>query len=569
MAQLMPTLRQVFYDTNGNRLNSGKVYTYQAGTSTPLATYTDQGGLTANANPIVLSTLGEADIWLGANSYKFVVKDSSDVTIRTVDNVAYVNSGSITKAMINADVAGLGLGKNADDSLEVKVDDSTIEISSDTLRVKDLGISTAKLATSAVTTEKIADANVTAEKLAAGAVTPSKLSSANSRLGGAVQASTASLINAHPTVTYTTGAYNISTITRASNVVTVTFTATHSVVTGQTIYISGSTGGATTFNGAFTVTGTPSGTQITYAQTGANESGTPSTGIGTHYYGTYGFVTCLSLVRASNVVTVTTATTHYLTTGQLVTISSSTGGATSFNGTFVVASAPTSTTFTFAQTGPNESATAMYGFATSMLASQITTNGRPVRICLAAVAALTSSLQLTRASSSTSYAVSATVYIRRKNGSSLPSAAGDSDVVWTIPIKYSQAGFTTALSTTSHSGGTTTANCSSAHGLSIYDIAVVAGTNIGGGTSPNGTFTVTAVTSATQFQYSKSSDASTGGTVTGYKPKYGPLDLKYPPSTVEAYDTPSAGTYTYFISCLTDNAETLTFNQLALNVHEV
>jgi len=41
------------------------VYTYQAGTSTPLATYTDQAGGTPNTNPIILDANGEAQIWVG------------------------------------------------------------------------------------------------------------------------------------------------------------------------------------------------------------------------------------------------------------------------------------------------------------------------------------------------------------------------------------------------------------------------------------------------------------------------------------------------------------------------
>jgi hypothetical protein len=49
--------------------------------------------------------------------------------------------------------------------LQVNVDGTTIEISADSLRVKDLGISTAKLADNSVTTAKITDANVTPEKL--------------------------------------------------------------------------------------------------------------------------------------------------------------------------------------------------------------------------------------------------------------------------------------------------------------------------------------------------------------------------------------------------------------------
>jgi hypothetical protein len=75
----------VFYDDNGNPLSGGKVYTYLAGTLTPRATYTDQGGLTANANPVILDSAGRADIWLdNSASYKFIVKTSGDVTVKKI-----------------------------------------------------------------------------------------------------------------------------------------------------------------------------------------------------------------------------------------------------------------------------------------------------------------------------------------------------------------------------------------------------------------------------------------------------------------------------------------------------
>jgi hypothetical protein len=79
-----------FFTILGQPLAGGKIYTYQAGSSTPLATYTDNTGATANANPIVLGTDGRpaTEIWLtyGYN-YKFVLKDSSDTTIQTYDNL--------------------------------------------------------------------------------------------------------------------------------------------------------------------------------------------------------------------------------------------------------------------------------------------------------------------------------------------------------------------------------------------------------------------------------------------------------------------------------------------------
>jgi len=79
-----------FLGTTGLPLSGGKIYTYQAGSSTPLATYTTNSGIIANANPIVLGTDGRtpSEIWLtyGYN-YKFVLQDSVGSTIATYDNL--------------------------------------------------------------------------------------------------------------------------------------------------------------------------------------------------------------------------------------------------------------------------------------------------------------------------------------------------------------------------------------------------------------------------------------------------------------------------------------------------
>lgn len=79
-----------FFNNDGLPLNAGKIFTYQAGSTTPLVTYTDSSGLIANTNPIILGTDGRppATIWLTEGFfYKFVLKDSSDVTIQTYDNL--------------------------------------------------------------------------------------------------------------------------------------------------------------------------------------------------------------------------------------------------------------------------------------------------------------------------------------------------------------------------------------------------------------------------------------------------------------------------------------------------
>lgn len=86
-AVLAPSPYLAFYDSDGNPLNGGLIYTYSAGTTTPKATYTDSGAGTSNANPVVLDSAGRAVIWISGN-YKFVVKDSLGSTIRTVDNIS-------------------------------------------------------------------------------------------------------------------------------------------------------------------------------------------------------------------------------------------------------------------------------------------------------------------------------------------------------------------------------------------------------------------------------------------------------------------------------------------------
>lgn len=137
-AQLMPYIVQKFFDANGNALAGGKLFTYEAGTTTPLATYTDQSGVTPNTNPVILDASGQASIWLGSGAYKFVLKDSANNIIKTSDNVSYINLGSIDKTMLNANVAGAALDQNGTGSLDVQVDDVSIEIVADELAVKSI-----------------------------------------------------------------------------------------------------------------------------------------------------------------------------------------------------------------------------------------------------------------------------------------------------------------------------------------------------------------------------------------------------------------------------------------------
>ena len=98
-----------FFDNNGNPLSGGKIYTYEAGTTTPLATYTSSTGNTAHTNPIVLDAAGRVpsggEIWNDYSKlYKFALKTSADVTIATYDNVG----GSFNTGAIIANFTGDG-----------------------------------------------------------------------------------------------------------------------------------------------------------------------------------------------------------------------------------------------------------------------------------------------------------------------------------------------------------------------------------------------------------------------------------------------------------------------------
>ena len=100
--------RATFTTQTGQPLSGGCIYTYQGGTTTPQATYTDYTGGTANTNPVILDTTGSAVMWLGTNSYKFVAYSaggyhcSSGSLQWTVDQIpgdAFLN-GTISGATI-------------------------------------------------------------------------------------------------------------------------------------------------------------------------------------------------------------------------------------------------------------------------------------------------------------------------------------------------------------------------------------------------------------------------------------------------------------------------------------
>jgi hypothetical protein len=94
-ATLAPCIWQRFFDDNGEPLAGGKLYSYEAGTLTPLTTYTDQAGTVANSNPVILDANGyvataignPCGLWLLPDSYKFILTDADDVQLKFLDNI--------------------------------------------------------------------------------------------------------------------------------------------------------------------------------------------------------------------------------------------------------------------------------------------------------------------------------------------------------------------------------------------------------------------------------------------------------------------------------------------------
>jgi hypothetical protein len=94
-----------------------------------------------------------------------VYYNTVDKAIYFWDSTQWVNiSGDITAVVAGSGLTGGGTGGSV--TLDVNVDNATIEIDNDIVRVKDLGITSAKLNDGAVTTIKIGANQVTLAKLA-------------------------------------------------------------------------------------------------------------------------------------------------------------------------------------------------------------------------------------------------------------------------------------------------------------------------------------------------------------------------------------------------------------------
>lgn len=183
-------------------------------------------------------------------------------------------------------------------------------------------------------------------------------------------------------------------------------------------------------------------------------------------------------VRGSNIVTITTTSAHGLSVGQSVTISGVADG--SFNGTFTVSSVPSTTTFTYAQTG-----------------SDATSGGGSV------------------SAATVKWSVGGVDGGNAQLGTITPATTGSGvPATYTAPAALPPA---TTVSIVAGNGAVrnnnvVTITTTAAHNLVVGQIVTISGV---ADTSFNGTFFVQTVPSTTTFTYSQTASNATsgGGTV--------------------------------------------------------
>jgi len=111
--------------------------------TTTLASTGDDGRILVDDGSVTAANEGR--MWYWAEDAWAPLKVGASNLIALAVGTAAIAADAVDKTKIAADVAGLGLGQNADGSLQVTVDNVTLQIASDTVKVKAEGIDVAQI----------------------------------------------------------------------------------------------------------------------------------------------------------------------------------------------------------------------------------------------------------------------------------------------------------------------------------------------------------------------------------------------------------------------------------------
>ena len=127
MYPLLTNINSQFIDSCGKPLSGGKVYTYEANTTTPKLTYADTNGQSPNTNPIILDESGRANIYLADGAYRIRVLDKKDALVADTPKISrYVTNTELETFIQNIEV-GLNELDQVKESLDIFVNAAIAE----------------------------------------------------------------------------------------------------------------------------------------------------------------------------------------------------------------------------------------------------------------------------------------------------------------------------------------------------------------------------------------------------------------------------------------------------------
>ena len=152
------------------KLNGSTLSLSASGLSVGTITSAQMGANSVTSNAIADGSI-DSSAFFAASVVDSAALGSNAVTSSKINSgavtLAKLASASVDENKLASSVAGSGLAGGAGSALSVSVDDSTIEINSDSLRLKDAGITNAKLGSSIIATSNVQDDAITAAKIGA------------------------------------------------------------------------------------------------------------------------------------------------------------------------------------------------------------------------------------------------------------------------------------------------------------------------------------------------------------------------------------------------------------------